>query len=163
MPATYEPIATTTLGSSNATITFASVPSSYTDLVLVFVHTASGSGTTFKMTYNNDTASNYSFTELNGNGTSATSSRNNSMPYISPGDTTGTTPAISTIHLFSYAGSTNKTCLIEISRDLNGSGTVQRFVGLWRSTSAINEIDIFLSSGTFSAGTTATLYGILKA
>ena len=139
MPATYEPIASTTLVSSTATITFASIPATYTDLILVFVHTASGIGTTCKMTYNNDTASNYSFTELNGDGTSVTTSSNSDMSYISLGDTTGTIPGISTIHLFRYAGSTNKTCLIEISRDRNGTGTVQRFVGLWRNTSAISE------------------------
>ena len=35
--ATYEPIATTTLGSAASTITFSSISGSYTDLILVFL------------------------------------------------------------------------------------------------------------------------------
>jgi hypothetical protein len=37
MPATYEPIATTTLGTAAAFITFSSIPATYTDLRLVIV------------------------------------------------------------------------------------------------------------------------------
>ena len=37
MPATYEPIATTTLGSAATNITFSSIPATYTDLRLVLV------------------------------------------------------------------------------------------------------------------------------
>jgi hypothetical protein len=48
--------------------------------------------------------------------------------------------------------------------DNNGSGGVTRSVGLWRSTSAITSISLFIDgTTTFSTGTTATLYGILKA
>ena len=45
----------------------------------------------------------------------------------------------------------------------NGGGTVERSVGLWRNTAAITSITILLDSGNYAAGTTATLYGILKA
>jgi len=61
----------------------------------------------------------------------------------------------------SYAGSTNKTVLSEAANDKNGSGIVNRLVGLWRNTSAITSI-----TGTTFAGTltgTATLYGIKAA
>jgi hypothetical protein len=50
----------------------------------------------------------------------------------------------------------------EIS-DINGSGGLNKQVGLWRSTSAITSIN-FSDYGTpFAAGTTVTLYGIKNA
>jgi hypothetical protein len=66
-------------------------------------------------------------------------------------------------NIFSYAGSTNKTCLIESSEDKNGSGSTVRTVGLWRDTSAITSIEVLMSSSTFATGTIATLYGIKNA
>jgi hypothetical protein len=69
-----------------------------------------------------------------------------------------------TIDIFSYAGSTFKTCLITRSSDQNGSGEVMREVSLWRNTAAITTILFRLStSGNYATGTTATIYGILKA
>jgi hypothetical protein len=68
-----------------------------------------------------------------------------------------------TADLFSYAGSTFKTVLATNSQDYNGSGNVGRTVALWRSTSAISTILLYTNAGNFNAGTTATLYGILKA
>lgn len=169
MASTYEPIATTTLGSANSTITFSSIPSTYTDLKLVFTNTVSVAGSNYILRFNSDTASNYSLTYLDGNGTSASSGRNTSQTYIylttsiSPSTTI---PAFITCDVFSYANtSVYKTSLINISLDKNGSGNTTSMVGLWRSTSAINSITLFVSStpNTFNAGTTATLYGIRAA
>jgi len=74
MPATYEPIATTTL-TGGTSYTFTSIPATYTDLVLV-VNAATASGSSnLAMQFNADTGSNYSFTRIFGNGSSASSSR----------------------------------------------------------------------------------------
>jgi hypothetical protein len=71
---------------------------------------------------------------------------------------------LQTVDIFSYAGSTNKTALVTSQSDQNGSGAVERSCGLWRNTAAITRIDIFPNSANnFATGTTATLYGILKA
>ena len=167
MPATFEPIATTTLGSAAASITFSSISSAYTDLRLVIVATMDSGGTMPTLQFNNDTAANYSTTSLYGTGASAGSCRTTNYNYFElGGESTGgstTIPMLLTIDIFSYAGSTNKTILGSESNDLNGSGEVTRRVGLWRSTSAITSIKIPTSSGNLKAGTTATLYGILKA
>lgn len=166
MPATYEPIATTTLSSAAASITFSSISSAYTDLRIVLVGTSTGtSDYNIQITFNSDTGTNYSKTGLQGNGTAASSSRATNNNYIYPMEGQGvtTTPSFYTMDIFSYAGSTYKTCLIEQNIDLNGSGRVYRAVGLWRSTSAITSTTWTLSGSTFASGTTATLYGILKA
>ena len=165
MPATYEPIATTTLGSAAASITFSSIASSWTDLRLVLV----GSGdTNATLRFNSDTAANYSNTRLGGDGTATESARQTSTTSINTTASEGlpaSTPAMVTVDVFSYTGSTNKTVLITHSQDKNGSGWVARAVGLWRSTSAITTISFTATGGTalFNTGTTATLYGIKNA
>jgi len=165
MPATYELIATTTLGSAASSITFSSIPNTYTDLVLVVVVKAtSGNTSNCNVTLNSDTGSNYSYTRLGGDGSSATSARFTDTGSIRTG--TGSVPASGvgfwTFDLFSYAGSTYKTVLTTQSLDANGSGTVVRAVNLWRSTSAINTITCNFSNNG-DTGTTAKLYGIKEA
>ena len=159
-------IATTTLGSAASTITFSSIPSTYTDLRLVLTGYNATTGNAWAMQYNADTATNYSFTQLNGSGTAAGSGRTTTTARIYIGDinlnNSNSVPGLATIDIFSYAGSTNKTALSTFSGDLNGSGNVFTYVSLWRSTSAINSIKLFNDAGAnFAAGTTATLYGIL--
>lgn len=163
MPATYEPIATTTLGSAASTITFSSISSAYTDIRLVLVSN-DGVGSSITMRFNSDTGTNYSRTILNGNGTSAVTANttNATSINVAPNNSGAGLWGLYTVDVFSYAGSTYKTVLSTNSVDQNGSGQVGRLVGLWRSTSAITTITL-TDSSNFAAGTTATLYGILKA
>ena len=157
-------IATTTLGSAAATITFTSIPSTYTDLRLVFVGGNDGTNILCGIRFNNDSGLNYSITPITGNGSSASSTRRTSRSSLEPffeGDMVTGYIEFFTADIMSYAGSTNKTTLMTGSNDRNGDGTVTRTVGLWRNTAAINRVDIYLASGNFNAGTTATLYGIL--
>ena len=161
MPATYEPIATTTLGSAAASITFSSIAGTYTDLRLVLVGNNGVGSNTTRLRFNSDTGTNYSRTFLEGDGTTASSGRNTSGTSILVGDNR-TTIGMQTIDIFSYAGSTYKTVLCTTSNDTNGAGTVNRTVGLWRSTAAITSVEFSLAD-PFSIGTTATLYGIKNA
>lgn len=166
MPATYEPIATATLGSAAASITFSSIPATYTDLRLVLVATATTGGINANVRFNGDTATNYSNTALGGDGSTAQSVAATSQTFNQLTVFNGinaTIPTLRTMDVFSYAGSTFKTALTSESNDFNGSGSVARTVQLWRSTSAISTILIYASSSTFATGTTATLYGIKNA
>lgn len=159
-------IATTTLGSAASSITFSSISSAYTDLriVIPFFKETATSQTSLVVQFNSDTGTNYSFTSVSGNGTSASSTRSSNDNYIFANfmtDATSTYPCFTTVDVFSYAGSKFKSVLATGSSDKNGSGSVERIVGLWRSTSAINTIKLQSQIGNFAAGTTATLYGIL--
>ena len=166
MAITYEPIATNTLSTATASITFSSIPATYTDLRVVLVCTTTPSVADTYFRFNGDTANNYSVTFLTGQGTVAGGSRSNNISGLDPNNTVGNTsvtvPSLLTWDVFSYAGSTNKTTLLTASEDFNGSGTVVRGAGLWRNTAAITSITIAPSS-SFNTGTIATLYGILKA
>jgi hypothetical protein len=158
--ATYEPIATTTL-SGASTWTFSSIPGSYTDIIAIVVATST-TGNSFHWRFNGDTGNSYSYTVLEGNGSAASSARSTSDTNINIYSGVGTANAsMFRTHFMSYAGSTNKLVLSEASNDKNGTGIVNRLVGLWRNTSAITSI-----TGTTFAGTltgTATLYGIKAA
>jgi hypothetical protein len=162
MATTYEKIATTTLGSSSATITFSSIPATYTDLRIVFLGTLSTYGS-LAMQFNSDTSSNYSATFLYGN--PASSYRQTSQVRLNLTDTgnvaglDATNACLYTIDIFSYASSTFKTSLFQGGVDY--FATLNTGVGLWRSTSAINTIQ-FLSNGSnqYGTGTSVTIYGI---
>lgn len=159
MPSTYEPIATTTLSGSTSEVTFTSIPATFTDLRLVFVGTSASQALAIQ--FNGDTSTNYSRTIISGDGTSASSPRNTSLDRLIIASL-NSTPLLTSLDIFSYAGSTNKTGLINESRDQNGSGLVLRAVGLWRSTSAITSLRLYGYSGSNITGT-ATLYGIKNA
>jgi hypothetical protein len=160
MPTTYEPIATTTLNGTSVESNFTSIPSTYTDLRLVFVGTVA-TADSCKIRFNGSSSLIYSFTRINGNGATASSARatDNDLIYTTNNLST-TVPSLFTLDLFSYAGSTNKTCLITMSADRNGSGAIENVVGLFRSTSAITSVRFY--SGYNLTGT-ATLYGIKNA
>jgi hypothetical protein len=166
MPQTYEPIATTTLGSAANSITFSSIPSTYTDLRLVIVYTAT-TGQPTSLRFNSDTGTNYSGTYLVGQGASVSSGRASNQTAMPVEDIEGatSTPYLVEIDVFSYAGSTNKTALISVAGDRNGAGEILKYVGLWRSTSAINTLEFKVTNASFNllTGTTATLYGIKNA
>lgn len=167
MPATYEPIASTTLGSAAASISFSSISSAYTDLrIVIAVNTTSVDGRIVRMTFNSDTGANYSATRLDGNGSAVSSTRStgqSNIPLTLFANTSTTIPTFYAVDVFSYAGSTYKSVLAEGNADKNGSGVVDRTVGLWRSTAAINALNITPNSGNFNTGTTVTIYGIKAA
>jgi hypothetical protein len=166
MPATYENIATTTLGTAASVITFSSIAATYTDLRVVLVANSTTASASPYYRFNNISTTTYSTTYISGNGSAASSSRTTSQTYIMAGNsvsTSTTIPVFVTFDVLSYAGSTYKTSLYTTSNDLNGSGVVERGVGLWQGTNAINRIDVALSGSTMAAGTTATLYGIKNA
>ena len=166
MPATYEPIATTTLGSAAASITISSIPATYTDLILIATGVTTDDAVAIFLRFNSDTSSVYSQTRMGGDGSSATSSRNNGLSFLSATGFAGsssTIPSTRNINIFSYAGSLFKTILGFVSEDKNGSGAVTNAVGLWNNTAAITSISLTPSSGNLATGYTATLYGIKNA
>ena len=163
MAATYEKIATNTLGSAAATITFSSIPGTYTDLVLICAP-LSATVDNVVINYNSDTGSNYSWTTVGGNGTAASSHRgsNDAAPYVQYQSGTSTTQSNITINVMNYSNTTtHKTA---ICRGNNIAYGTDATVVLWRNTNAITSILLKQrGSNNFSAGSTFTLYGIKAA
>jgi|688.fasta_scaffold121372_4 hypothetical protein len=166
MPITYEPIATTTLGSAAANFTFSSISQNYTDLIAVIVGNSVNSGligSAIRVGNGSvDTGSNYSMTELYGDGSSAQSYRETSQTrWNLTLMTNGTTTGVNIIQIMNYSNTT--TYKTSLTRANVTSTALRAVVGLWRSTSAINIIEIAPNAGNWAAGTSATLYGIKAA
>jgi hypothetical protein len=168
MATTYEPIATNTLGADTATVTFSSIPQTYTDLVIVQQGRCSHADTNINTYYqfNGDTGSNYSVTRLQGNGSTAVSNRGSSqtvgyITYVPANNATAGEFSANIINIMNYSNAT--TYKTSISRSAVAGSIVASFVGLWRNTAAITSIVLGCDAGNWKSGSTFTLYGILKA
>ena len=161
MAKTYEPIATYTIPSSTASYTFSSIPSTYTDLVLIASIKYALSGEFSKLTFNGDTASNYSTTYMIGDGSAASSGRSSSAAWIGVSYDANTETFTDIFNIQNYANTTTfKTVL---NRHSVAGTRAEALVGLWRKTpEAINSLTM-TSSGNYATGSTFTLYGIKAA
>jgi hypothetical protein len=154
------------LASAQASITFSSIPQTFTDLVLMLSLRATASGTNVGAVSFNGSTSNFSLRLLQGDG-SGVSSANYSANYagIFGGSTmTANTFGNATIYIPNYAGSTNKSFSVDAVTENNATLAFQNIqAGLWSNTAAITSIAIsFLSGGDWAQYSSATLYGITK-
>jgi hypothetical protein len=169
MATTFTKIASVSVGvlGSN-TITFTSIPSTYTDLCLKLSGRASGVSYVFGLTFNGSTSS-YSAIRLNGNGASASSNSSSSASaidgiVISGSGDTSSTFGNTEFYIPNYAGSSNKSVSIDNVTENNGSTAFARLIaGLWGNSAAITSITLTASGvETFVQYSTATLYGVSK-
>ena len=161
--ATYSLIASTTGTGSSNSITFSSIPATFTDLILVVNGATTTSTGNPRLRFNGDTAANYSDTNLYGSGTAAGSYRNTSGTSIQLIATVYFNTSLDTnliIHIMDYANTTTyKTTLNRANKATDG---VDAVVGIWRKTpEAINSLTLFTASGNnISSASTFKLYGI---
>ena len=161
MAATYTPIASITLGAAAASVTFSSIPQTYTDLIVVSqAQLTTGSQLIF-LRFNSDSANNYSVTRVYGDGSTATSDRFSTQSGIDSSFVSNSSRTIANINIQNYSNSTTyKTALGR----WNSSGFATLLAGLWRNTNAITSLTLTPNaSDTFIAGSTFNLYGILGA
>lgn len=164
---TYEPIATYTVTGSNLSgltgVTFNSF-SGYTDLKLVFDGSLTAAAITC-LQFNGSGGTAYSWTWLGGNGSAASTNRGANQPQTFLTNVAHMTSSRGNIivDIMNYANTT--TNKVVLSRANNGGGLgVDATVGLWRSTSAITSLQIYLDRAeSFVVGSTFTLYGIKAA
>lgn len=167
MPSTYTPIATTTGTGSASTVTFSSISGTYTDLILV-CSVFLASSNSVQIRFNSDSGSNYSYTVLDGSGSTVSSNRQTNVTGIqlaawssNVGSTTEASPIFCSINNYSNTA-THKTALVRSTANATSGGSVDGFIGNWRNTSAITSITI-VSGANFTTNSTFTLYGIKAA
>ena len=164
---TYVAIATQTLGSAVSSVTFSSIPGTYTDLMLV-TSIQMSDNTSFYIRCNSDTTNKYSATVLTGDGSSATSSRFSQTDLggngiYTPSNTFPTSTSFGPA-TWTFQNYSNTTTFKTILSRVGSAGlSTKAIVNLYGSTSAISQLDIRPYSGTMAIGSTFSLYGILAA
>ena len=173
MANTYQLIASVTVGSGGAaTMSFSSIPATYTDLQLV-VSARSSTGiyqTDCNIQVGNgsvDTGSNYTTTELTSDGAAVASNTfttTNIHPPIPGLAATSSTFGNFMLYIPNYAGSTQKSISCDVVTENNATDAAARLAAyLHTGTSAINIITLTAASGNFVEYSTAYLYGISNA
>jgi len=159
---TYIPLASLTLSSSAASVTFSSISQAYRDLRLVVQTTCSTGVQIVGMRFNSDTGSNYSRVYMEGNGSaSASASLTESQIYFDPspdGATTANNWYFGTADIMDYSVTDkHKTVLARASIP---TGSVAATAGRWANTSAITTVTVVAGLQNFAANSSFALYGI---
>jgi hypothetical protein len=160
--ATYTAIATQTLSSAAGGVTFSSIPSTYTDVILVSSITGLSVNAQLFVRLNSDNASNYATSYVKGTGSTVVASTQTPYSYAAV-STNGTIAGdcMATIHFNNYSNTTTNKTMISHFSQAGAEAFIS--IALWRNTGAINAIQIGQTVATFGAGSTFTLYGILAA
>jgi hypothetical protein len=168
MPTTYTLISSNVLTSSAASVTFSSIPATYTDLVLrISVRGTSTDTTDYPAVLQiNDTSSTLSYTEVGYWGGTPASYNNTGtfyIPQFSLATTTANTFGTSEVYFPNYTVSQNKPFSAFGAPENNGainSRGISAFAGLWRNTAAITKLYMTMAAGNFESGSSFYLYGI---
>lgn len=170
-PGAYDSIATYAITSNTASVTFSSIPQTYTHLQVRFLGRDTRTGATQQSTFirmNGDTGNNYVQHGLLGDGSAATAfaqtGRSNLNLCVIP---TSSSPAsmfgTSICDILDYTN-TNKyktTRTLSGEDQNNADGTIYLFSGLWMSTSAISSLTVYPNNGeSFVQYSSIALYGI---
>ena len=166
----YDSLATVTLSTTASSITFSGIPSGYKHLQIRGFNQTNRSDSnrdSLKMRFNLDTATNYSYHVLTGDGATASAQAGATQAFI---EVDWTSSSLANANLFGtqiidildYANiSKHKTSRTLGGNDTNGTGNVSLNSGSWRNTAAITTIELLPYVGTtFSAYSSFALYGI---
>jgi len=150
---TYTPLATVTLGTTAASVTFSSIPATYRDLICVFKGAQNASSTSIQMRFNGDSASNYTYVFMSSEPTSGSGS----FTGIAPG-AFGTTQTNVLYQVMDYSATDkHKTVLTRLDDQANQTTA---WAGRWANTAAITTVAL-VSGNQFVSGTTVSMYGVI--
>jgi hypothetical protein len=161
-------IQTVTVGSGGASsISFTSIPATYTDLVVMLSTRLTGNAGGMYLTFNGSSSS-YSGKRLGASGASTVYSDSNAgltdKLFVRAEDTraTASTFASTQIYVPNYASSNNKSVSYESVAEDNGTtyNGIELNAGLWSNSAAITTVTVVPEAGNFAQYSTATLYGI---
>jgi len=162
----YIPLATLTLTGNDSEVVFSNIPATFKDLVFSISIRGTSNDQSCVMQLNGDTGANYSNVRMAGWGASYGSNATGTSYIFVTGynygvSTTGSY-TIAQGSLMDYAATDkHKTSLIRSrsSRD-NGDTDTAAGAARWANTAAVTSIKFYLTSGSFTSGSTFDLYGV---
>ena len=164
MANTYKLISSYTATGAVTSISFSSIPATYTDLVVKVScnNTTSTDGVYIEF---NGSTSGYTFRVLRGDGTSAISADQAAFGTngVLGGYNINTANMFNNVEFYipNYAGSNNKSVSADGVQEANTTTAYALInAGQWANASAINSIRLFNSVYQFGTNSTASLYGI---
>ncbi len=167
---TYIALANITLGSDDADVTFASIPATYRDLVLV-IQTRSSRATSDDdvfIQFNGDTGANYNYLRMvgrTGGVSSAVNINGNNQMDLGemPADTATAGQFGNTIiQILDYSATDKHKSVLARNNAAGSVGTVGAHSGRWASTNAITSIKVYARVGNLKQNSTFALYGIVS-
>lgn len=151
-------LATTTLASASATITFSSISGAYRDLLLEVTYQPSAASNQMTLKLNGDSTASYVQAIMAGNG-STTQGGGTTGTDFSPvimAAVPATNWVVYTANIMDYA-QTDKQKAVTIRS--SHAGEVGALGGRWTNTAAVTSITL-TGAPNLNAGTIATLYGV---
>lgn len=160
----YESIATVLVGSGGtSSIDFTSLSTDYKHLQIRANYLTSADVALLRFNGTTSGSTAYDFHGIRGNGSTASAYAVTSTPHVQIGTGLGASTTIYglVIDILDFAN-TNKNTTVKLTYgyDNNGSGQIEFFSGLWRSTAAVTSIKILPASGVISQHSQFALYGL---
>jgi hypothetical protein len=169
LPGDYESIATAVGTGSSNTITFTSIPSTFTHLQIRMVASNTNASTAWSgllVRFNSDSGANYAIHYVRGGGTVASAGSGTAQTsafidnVVSRSGNTNTL-ATTIIDLHDYASTNKYKTLRAIGGiDLNGSGVINFNSALWLNTAAVTSISLVAEQDNWTTTSKFALYGI---
>jgi hypothetical protein len=169
MPTTYTIISSNVLGSATSSVTFSSIPGTYTDLVLR-INARSDADTFFRQLnyiFNSSSGTNAYWRTINATGSSVTSTSASNTGGAELADLKGVADADVSYGSFEiYIPNYTSTVAKQISsfsvneRNSTTNNKIQCYAILDQVTSAVTSITLTPSANNFSTGSSFYLYGI---
>lgn len=164
---TYERLASTTLASSQASITFTSISQSYTDLRIVINALSTGTGDyNFYVTFNSD-ANNYNYNNMFSyqGGFSANPNASASGINIIGAEGVNSFASLWIFDLINYSNTSYRKSFLWENGSMNNTTdyTVLRGWGSWHNTSAVSSVTVAPTGTNLATGTVISIYGLAKA
>lgn len=163
-------IADTTVSTPVSSITFSSIPTGYTDLMLVCSARRTAIYADSFIRFNSDSGANYSWIQALADGSNASGYGLSAQTYAQAGHFSSRSSysanafGSGNIYIPNYATSNFKSFSVDAVNENNATQASSMLVaGLWSSTAAITSITLLpdIGYGEYATNSTFTLYGVL--